>query len=507
MKEILHMTVSTTKKSRVLGLLAAGLLSATALTTASLFAPTLPVYAETQPVIATSNQGYADLVDKVMPAVISVEVKFANVANNDQGDMDDDDGDDQQRGMPNLPEDSPFRDFFKQFPQFKNGMPNQEQRPRGGMGQGSGFIITADGYAVTNNHVVQDADEVMVKMNDGEEYKAKVIGTDPKTDLALIKIDGDKPFNFVKFSTKETRVGDVVIAVGNPFGLGGTVTSGIISARGRDIGSGPYDDFLQIDASINRGNSGGPAFDLEGNVVGINTAIFSPSGGSVGIGFAIPASTAQDVIASLKDNGTVTRGWLGVQIQPVTEDIAESMSLSVDKGAIVADVTDESPALAAGIKTGDTITKVNGQVVSDPRDLAKKVARLAPGKPVELELIRDGKTMNVEVEIGKMPTDKQASAEGTAPSKTSLSDLGLKLAPGNDGDGVAVVEVKPGSPAEEKGLKSGDVILEVAGKEVHDPADVTAAVGALKDGKQKRVLMLVRSGTQQRFVAVPVAKG
>lgn len=505
------MTVSTTKKSRVLGLLAAGLLSATALTTASLLAPTLPVYAETQPVVATSTQGYADLVEKVMPAVISVEVKFANVANNEQAGMDDDNDNDQNNNMPNLPEDSPFRDFFKQFPQFKNGMPNnmpnQEQKPRGGMAQGSGFIITADGYAVTNNHVVQDADEVSVKMNDGIEHKAKVIGTDPKTDLALIKIDSDKPFQFVKFAAKEPRVGDVVIAVGNPFGLGGTVTSGIISARGRDIGSGPYDDFLQIDASINRGNSGGPAFDLEGNVVGINTAIFSPSGGSVGIGFAIPASTAQDVVGSLKNNGSVTRGWLGVQIQPVTEDIAESMGLDIEKGAIVADVTDDSPALAAGIKTGDTITKVNGEQVSDPRDLAKKVARLSPDKPAKVELIRNGKTMEIDVEIGKMPGDKQASAGGSTSSQTSLADLGLKLAPGNDGDGVSVVEVKPGSAAEEKGLKAGDVILEVAGKEVHEPADVTAAVGALKDGKQKRVLMLVRSGDAQRFVAMPVAKG
>jgi len=510
MKENSHMSVSTTKKSRILGLVAAGLLSATALTTASLLAPTLPVYAETQPVIATSSQGYADLVEKVMPAVISVEVKFANVANNSGGmNGDDDDDSGQNFNMPNLPENSPFWDFFNQLPQFKNGMPNQQQqqKPRNAMGQGSGFIISADGYAVTNNHVVQDADEVMVKMNDGNEYKAKVIGTDPKTDLALIKIDSNKSFQFVNFATKEPRVGDVVIAVGNPFGLGGTVTSGIISARGRDIGSGPYDDFLQIDASINRGNSGGPAFDLNGNVVGINTAIFSPSGGSVGIGFAIPASTAQDVVASLKDNGAVTRGWLGVQIQSVTEDIAESMGLNLEKGAIVADVTDDSPALEAGIKTGDTITKVNGEQVSDPRDLAKKVARLAPGKIAKVELIRDGKTMEIEVELGKMPGDKQASAAETKTGKTSLADLGLKLAPGNDGDGVSVVEVKPGSAAEEKGLKAGDIILEVAGKEVHDPADVTAAVGALKDGKQKRVLMLVRSGDAQRFVAMPVAKG
>ena len=230
---------------------------------------------------------------------------------------------------------SPLSEFFKQFPQFRNGMPGRGQARsarEAAWRQGSGFIISADGYAVTNNHVVKDADEVTVTMKDGTEYKAEVIGTDPKTDLALIKIKSDKKFDYVTFTDDEPRVGDWVMAVGNPFGLGGTVTTGIISARGRDIGSGPYDDFLQIDAAINRGNSGGPAFNLEGEVVGINTAIFSPSGGSVGIGFAIPASTAENVIASLKEIGTVTRGWLGVQIQPVTEDIAESLGLAGSQG-------------------------------------------------------------------------------------------------------------------------------------------------------------------------------
>ena len=365
------------------------------------------------------------------------------------------------------------------------------------MGQGSGFIITADGYAVTNNHVVQDADEVMVKMNDGEEYKAKVIGTDPKTDLGAHQ---DRRRQAVQFR----EVLDQGAARRRRRHRGRQSLrpwrhrdSGIISARGRDIGSGPYDDFLQIDASINRGNSGGPAFDLEGNVVGINTAIFSPSGGSVGIGFAIPASTAQDVVASLKDNGTVTRGWLGVQIQPVTEDIAESMSLSVDKGAIVADVTDEI-ARSRGRHQDrrhdhqgqwpDGLRPARSRQEScPPRTRQACRARAYPRRQDDECRSRDRQDADRQAGIGRR---RDAEPRRAFPISAS------SLAPGNDGDGVAVVEVKPGSPAEEKGLKSGDVILEVAGKEVHDPADVTAAVGALKDGKQKRVLMLVRSGTR-----------
>ncbi|MGE3832784.1 MAG: trypsin-like peptidase domain-containing protein, partial [Parvibaculaceae bacterium] len=305
--------MNTTLRRGVLSLAAAGLLAATALSANVLFSPTSPVHAEIAQSVAP-QAGFADLAEKVMPAVVSVEVTFTNVAAND-------DDDQQPQAMPDLPDDSPFRDFFKNFPQFKN-MP--QQKPHGGMAQGSGFVISPDGFAVTNNHVVGNADKVTVRFANGDEYGAKIIGTDPKTDLALIKIETDKTLPYVKFASKEPRVGDWVMAVGNPFGLGGTVTTGIISARGRDIGSGPYDDFLQIDASINRGNSGGPAFNLDGDVVGINTAIYSPSGGSVGIGFAIPASTAQDVIASLKDNGAVTRGWLGVQIQPVSDDLAES---------------------------------------------------------------------------------------------------------------------------------------------------------------------------------------
>jgi serine protease Do len=407
--------------------------------------------------------------------------------------------------MPNMPQDGPFRDFFDQFPQFRDQFPQSPSRPRGGMAQGSGFVISADGYIVTNNHVVGKADKVSVTFSDGQKYDAKVIGTDPKTDLALIKIEGGKSFSHVKFSDKEPRIGDWVMAVGNPFGLGGTVTSGIISARGRDIGSGPYDDFLQIDASINKGNSGGPAFNLDGEVIGINTAIFSPSGGSVGIGFAIPAATAMEVVEDLRTNGVVTRGWLGVQIQPVTDDIAEGLGLKDNKGALVADVTEKSPALAAGIKTGDTIVKVGEDEVSDPRDLAKKVARFQPGKSVDVTVIRDGKTMTIPVELGTMPGDRQASnSKPDTPERSSYAELGVRLAPAEDGAGVRVVDVKPGSAAEARGIRPGDVILEVAGQEVHEPADVRAA---LTSAKGKRIVMLVRSGDNQRFVALPGGEG
>jgi serine protease Do len=480
---------------RMLNLLAAGLLMATALTTTVLVAPVAAVQAQTQQAIDPSR-GFADLVDQVMPSVVSVQVKFANAADNVP------DGDPRQ--FNDIPENSPFRDFFKQFPQFRNGQPFEEPQRRGGMAQGSGFIISADGFAVTNNHVVQDADEVSVRMKDGTEYTAEVIGTDPKTDLALIKIKDDKTFNFVKFSETEPRVGDWVMAVGNPFGLGGSVTTGIVSARGRDIGSGPYDDFLQIDASINRGNSGGPAFNLEGDVIGINTAIFSPSGGSVGIGFAIPASTAQTVIASLKENGAVTRGWLGVQIQPVTQDIAESLGLAAGKGAIVADVTEDSPALAAGLKSGDVILKVDGKDIADARDLAKRVAQSKPGASVPVSIIRDGKAMDVAVKIGVMPGEpRMANARPT--HGNSLASLGITVAPAEDGAGVKVTAVDPNGAAAERGLKEGDVILEVAGRQVHGSSDIRDALRSAAD--KKRILMLVRSGETQRFLALPVDKG
>jgi serine protease Do len=485
----------------VLGLVAAGLLTATALTATAVLVPATPLRAETRTVFDPA-QGFSALAQQVMPAVVNVQVKYANVAQSS-------DGEDSGPALPpqfrDLPQDSPFRDFFEQF---QRGMPKQPQ-PRRGMAQGSGFLISADGYAVTNNHVVQDADEVTVTDHEGNEYKADVIGTDPKTDLALIKIKSSKSFAFVPFASEKPKVGDWVLAVGNPFGLGGTVTTGIVSAMGRDIGAGPYDDFLQIDASINRGNSGGPTFNMKGEVIGVNTAIFSPSGGSVGIGFAIPANIVQDVVDSLKNNGSVTRGWLGVQIQPVTPEVAESLNLTPEKGALVADVTDKSPALDAGIKTGDTIMKVGGQDVSDPRDLARKVAKFKPGDTVPVELVRNGKTMTIDVKIGRMPGEKTAAAGSSqeAPANTKLPELGMRLAPAEDGAGVKVVEVLPDSAADDQGIRSGDVIVEVGGSQVNRPGDVRDRLAQAVDNKQKRILMLVRSGDSQRFVALDLNKG
>jgi serine protease Do len=391
-----------------------------------------------------------------------------------------------------------------QFPQFKNRMPPQS--PRGGGGAlGSGFVISSDGYVVTNNHVVDKADEVKISFQNGDKFDATVIGTDPKTDLALLKIKSDKTFPHVEFSKTEAKVGDYVMAVGNPFGLGGTVTSGIVSARGRDIGSGPYDDFIQVDASINKGNSGGPTFNMGGEVVGINTAIFSPSGGSVGIGFAIPASTATSVIESLKTNHKVTRGWLGVQIQPVTQDIAESLGLENAKGAIISELTDGSPALKAGLKSGDTILKVDGTDIADARDLAKVISRVTPGKVVQLSIIRGGKAETVPVTLEAMPADvKMASTKVEELKRGSLSSLGLDVATADDGAGVKITKVDPKSAAAERGLKEGDVILEVAGTQVNDPA---AVAEALKGAKGKKVLMLVKTAEGQRYLALPNAKG
>src|SRR6202040_2465150 len=288
-------------------------------------------------------------------------------------------------------------------------------------GEGSGFFISPDGYAVTNNHVVDHAQSVQVTTNDGTVYTAKVVGTDPKTDLALIKVDGKKDFSYVKFADQPPRIGDWVVAVGNPFGLGGTVTAGIVSARGRDIGDGPYDDYVQIDAPINKGNSGGPAFDMNGNVIGVNTAIFSPSGGSVGIGFDIPAATAKLVVAQLKDKGFITRGWLGVQVQPVTADIADSIGLKQARGAMVDNPQDGSPAAKAGIEAGDVITSVNGTDVKDSRDLARTISTMAPGTSVKVDVLHKGESKTLTLALGEMPNDRQANAGGEQSSKQAAS--------------------------------------------------------------------------------------
>src|SRR3974377_149328 len=316
-------------------------------------------------------------------------------------------GEDQEE-IPSLPG-SPFDKFFQQFgDQFGRNAPRPHHPI---VGEGSGFFISADGYAVTHNHVVDHAKTVQVTTDDGAVYKATVVGTDAKTDLALIKVDADKSFPYVSFAEENPRVGDWVVAAGNPFGLGGTVTAGIVSARGRDIGSGPYDDYIQIDAPINKGNSGGPAFNMDGNVIGVNTAIFSPSGGSVGIGFDIPADTAKSVVAQLKEHGSVDRAWLGVQIQPVTTEIADSLGLKKAEGAIVDSAQADSPAAKAGIASGDVITELNGSPVKDSRELARKIGMTAPGSSVKLTLVHKGELKTINLTLGKMPNEQQANAD------------------------------------------------------------------------------------------------
>src|SRR5438552_13463360 len=347
--------------------------------------------------------------------------------------------------------------FFRRFGGLDGLPPGLKGGPRGGRGpvtgQGSGFFISPDGYAVTNNHVVDGADKVEVTTDDGKTYIAKVIGTDPRTDVALIKVAGRTDFPFAKLSDSKPRIGDWVLAVGNPFGLGGTVTAGIVSASGRDIGNGPYDDFIQIDAPVNKGNSGGPAFDTNGEVMGVNTAIYSPSGGSVGIAFSIPASTVKNVIAQLRDKGSVSRGWIGVQIQPVTADIADSLGLKEARGAIVDNPQDGSPATKAGIEAGDVITAVNGTAIKDSRDLARTIATLAPGTSVKLDVVHKGDSKTVTMALGELPNERPAKAdEGKAQPDVGTPRLGLSLAPAGDVQGagqkgVVVTEVDPQGPA------------------------------------------------------------
>ncbi len=497
--------LSYTPRKTILGIATAALLSSATLFGANMLPVPQLAYSAGSATLATPvdpTKGFSTLVEQVMPAVVAVQVKFDETAAMADGSMDNGDG----NGMPDLNQLPPqFRDFFKQFQDQQGQRPDRKAPHQFGMAMGSGFVISADGYVVTNNHVVKDATEVKLHFQNGEDYDAKVIGTDPKTDLALLKIKSDKSFPYVNLSHTEAKVGDWVMAVGNPFGLGGTVTAGIVSARGRDIGSGPYDDYLQIDASINKGNSGGPTFNLNGEVVGVNTAIFSPSGGSVGIGFAIPASIVSDVVDSLKTNGSVTRGWLGVQIQPVTQDLAESLGMSKAEGAIVADLTQDSPAQKAGIKQGDTILKVDGQAIADAKDLSKLIAHVKPGSEVALDILRNGKAETVKVKIGTMPgeTPKLAST-GEDQKGMSLSDLGISVAPAEDGAGVRVTDLDPNSKAAERGLAAGDIILEVGGKPVASTKDVSEA---MKVAKGKQVLMLVRRGDNQRFLTLPRDQG
>jgi serine protease Do len=456
---------------------------------------------------AAQPVGFADTVEQVKPSVISVKVTMKDKATNANNKDED--------GEPG----SPMERFFRQFGGPNGGPQNRGRNDRHGemMGQGSGFIVSSDGYAVTNNHVVDGAEKVEVTTDAGKTYTAKVIGTDPRTDLALIKVEGGSDFPFAKLSEGNARIGDWVLAVGNPFGLGGTVTAGIVSASGRDIGSGPYDDFIQIDAPVNKGNSGGPAFNMQGEVVGVNTAIYSPSGGSVGIAFSIPASTVKNVVAQLKDKGSVTRGWIGVQIQPVTQEIADSMGLKKAEGALIADPQKDGPAAKAGLESGDVITAANGQPVKDARELARIIGGFAPGSTAKLDVLHKGRQKVVSLTLGQLPNAQQAKADTEADGKgssygTDVPRLGLTVAPAGkvDGagkEGIVIMKVEPKGAAADRGLKKGDVILEVAGRSVANPGDIGEALDAARIDKKKSVLMRLRAGEASHYVAVPVANG
>jgi serine protease Do len=439
---------------------------------------------------AAGPESVADIAERLTPAVVNISTSQL------------DSGEDSVP-MPELPEGSPFREFFEEF--FNRQEPGSpQQRPRRVSSLGSGFVIDPGGIIVTNNHVIEQADEVEVNFADGLKLTAEVVGRDQKTDLAVLRVNPPKPLAYVEFGDSDAiRVGDWVMAIGNPFGLGGSVTLGIVSARNRNINSGPYDDFIQTDAAINRGNSGGPLFDMNGSVVGINTAIISPTGGSIGIGFAIPTAIAKNVIDQLAEFGVTRRGWLGVRIQSVGEDIAESLGLDQAKGALVADVTPTGPAEASGIKPGDVVVRFDGKEVNEMRDLPRIVADTPVGKTVVVEIMRDGKLEQVEVEIGRLEEGEVLAAQSDNDTDLERTLLGMTLAPVSDelrqrfniaagATGAVVIEIDPEGPAAEKNIEPGDVITEAGEREITGPADIEGRVSELQSEGRGTILLLVR---------------
>ncbi len=449
----------------------------------------------------TGLPGFADVAEHVTPAVVNVKVTGESA------------GGAIFSGEPGMPEDMPVPEFFRRFFDERGQM-----RPHRTQGQGSGFLVDPAGYIVTNNHVIDGASEVTVALNDGSSYKARVLGRDDKTDLAILKVDAGHPLPYVELgdSTK-ARVGDWVLAVGNPFGLGGSVNAGIISARGRDIHSGPYDDYLQIDAAINQGNSGGPLFDTSGRVIGVNTAIYSPTGGNVGIGFAIPAETVGRVVAELRENGHVARGWLGVNIQAVTPELATALGLERPEGVLVAEVLANGPASQTDLRAGDVILRANGKPLGDYKDLPKLVAATKAGSPMSLEIQRDGKPRQVTVTVGEMPGEEQVAALGHAGEQAAEQPhLGLYLAPltpelrlqrglGADRTGVLVARVEPDSPAARAGIEPGSLISMVGAQPVTSPDQVMSAVRKAAREQQKALILRVEQNGRTLFVAVPLA--
>ncbi len=475
-----------------------GALAGTAVWHSGSDTPRLMTPAKAQEMQNGAPFSFADLAEQVRPAVVSIEVSGTTTTrftpNRGRGGREDFFG---------LPDDHPLREFFERFGER---MPD---RPRPSRSAGSGFVISPDGYVVTNNHVVENADRIEVTIGEQQEtYDARLVGTDPRTDIALLKIEGNGDFPHLDFAETPIRVGDWVLAVGNPFGLGGSVSAGIVSARGRDIGSSPY-DFLQVDAAINKGNSGGPSVNLNGEVVGVNTAIFSPSGGNVGIAFSIPAGLVKQIVEDLQEDGTVNRGWLGVTIQDVDRDLAEGLGMnpSDPHGALITNILDDGPANGSELQVGDAIIEVQGQRIEDSRDLARKIAEVQPGTPTGLTVMRDGSEQSVTVELGQFPTsDRMAALSPSAPSDMRMEDLGITLAPADsarDEEGVRIEDVEAGSVASEKGLRAGDVIEKVGDQPVFSPRDVRQGMSE-RMGESEVVVLRIRRGDQRRFVALPL---
>lgn len=470
----------------------------------------VPVFAPASPATArAAPESFADLAEELLPAVVNISTTQTVAASSD--------------GNRALPPGTPFEEFFKEFEDRMR--PDGERRSRRAQSLGSGFIIDKSGFVVTNNHVIRDADEIVIRMQDDTEFEAELVGTDPKTDIALLKFDPagyDLPV--VKFGESDgMRVGDWVVAIGNPFGLGGTVTAGIVSARGRDIGQGPYDDFIQTDAAINKGNSGGPLFNLDGEVIGVNTVIFSQTGGSVGIGFAVSAALAEPVVKQLKEFGRTRRGWLGVRIQEVTDEVAESLSLDSARGALVAHVNEQGPAKVAGIKAGDVILKFNNRDVDTMRELPRIVARTPIGEDVPVEIWRGGELVRVTANIGELEeAEKQALLTSGGPTPLPaepdrVESLGLELSGlseemrskfglDSDAEGVVITEVDPDGPAA-RDLRAGDVIVEVQQDPVTSPDGVEKGISEARSAGKKSVLLTVNRGGEMRFVALRITEG
>jgi len=476
---------------------------------AALTATALAVTAFSAPALARGPDGISEVAETVIDAVVNISTSQTV--------------DSKVGPMPQLPPGSPFEEFFDEFFKNRRGQgdnPNREHTPRRVNSLGSGFIIDASGIVVTNNHVISDADEINVILNDGAKLKAEIIGRDQKTDIALLRVKPDRPLKAVKFGDSDKlRLGEWVIAIGNPFSLGGSVTAGIVSARNRDINSGPYDNYIQTDAAINRGNSGGPLFNLEGEVIGVNTAIISPSGGSIGIGFAVPSKTALPVIEQLRQFGETRRGWLGVRIQQVTDEIADSLGMKQTRGALVAGVDDKGPAKPAGIEPGDVIVKFDGHDIKEMRDLPRVVADTPVGKDVQVTVVRKGKEETKTVRLGRLEDGEKKPAlaknEGTPDEKSVVKKtLGLDLSNLTEDlrkrykikdtvKGVVITAVEGGSAAADKRLSAGDVVVEVAQEPVSNAADVQKKIDQLKkDGRKSALLLIANAEGEVRFVAL-----